>query len=292
MTDAASDSDRGKLIDLGSIELWVDVQGPADGDAVLLLAGADTPGFRWTPASVMPLVADGHRVIRFDHRDCGRSTACSAADPYLLADMAADVIALLDHLGIDGAHLIGRSMGGMIAQVLALEHGRRVRSLTLLGTTPGAGDERLPGPDEPFVETMMTRLFQGPPVEIEDQAEWIAELAELLAGTLYPYDRDGEVRLAQAEVRTGWVAESGHGVAVHSSPSRLDHLDEIGVPTLIVHGSVDPVFPLAHGRALAEGIPGAVYVEVDGLGHEVPDSLIAELWPVVRRHLIEAAAWS
>ncbi len=292
MTNAAHDSARGKLVRVGDIDLWVDVDGPEDGDVVVLLAGADTPGFRWTRALVDRLIGDGYRVVRFDHRDCGRSTRLGSSDAYLLDDLAADVVGLLDELGIATAHLVGRSMGGMIAQVMALDHPRRVRSLSLFGTTPGVGDERLPGPDEDFVEKMTFRLFEGPPRSAEDQVAWIVQLAQLMNGELYPLDVESETELAAAEVATGWAVETGHGVAAFSSKSRLDRLAEVVAPTLVVHGSADVVLPIAHGRALAEGIPGAVYIEVDGLGHEVPDALVAEMWPVLRHHLSAAATWT
>lgn len=292
MTDAASDAARGFEVGIGAVRLWVDSQGPDDGDAVLLVAGADSPGFRWTPAIVEPLVAAGHRVVRFDHRDCGRSTRFGADAAYRLDDLAVDAVGLLDQLGIDAAHVIGRSMGGMVGQVLALEHPDRVRSLTLFGSSPGAGDERLPGPDDDFVEAMTARLFAGPPTDAEACVAWILELDELLAGSLYPLDRARQRALAEAEVATGWAAETGHGVAVHASPSRIDRLGEITAPTLVVHGSADAVFAPEHGRALATGIDGAVLIEVDGLGHEVPDALLEELMPVLLRHLAESAAWT
>lgn len=292
MTNAAHDAARGNLIRVGDIDLWVDVDGPDDGDVVMLLAGADTPGFRWSRSIVDRLIADGYRVVRFDHRDCGRSTRFGSSDAYLLDDLAADVVGLLDELGIATAHLVGRSMGGMIAQVMALDHAPRVRSLSLFGTTPGVGDERLPGPDGDFVEKMTYRLFEGPPVGHGDQVAWIVQLAGLMNGELYPLDVEAETELAAAEVATGWAAETGHGVAAFSSSSRLDRLAEIAAPTLVVHGSADVVLPIAHGQALAEGIPGAVYIEVDGLGHEVPDPLIAEIWPVLQHHLRSSSNWS
>ena len=292
MMNAAHDAARGNLVRVGDVDLWVDVDGPDGGDTVVLIAGADTPGFRWTRAIVDRLIGDGYRVVRFDHRDCGRSTRFGSLDAYRLDDLAADIVGLLDELGVGAAHLVGRSMGGMVAQVLALDHPQRVRSLSLFGTTPGIGDERLPGPDEDFIEKMTFRLFEGPPREAEDQVTWIAELAELMNGTLYPIDVEAETALALAEVETGWVAETGHGVAAFSSKSRLDRLVEIAAPTLVVHGSADVVLPIEHGQALAEGIPGAVYIEVDGLGHEVPDGLIAEMWPVLQHHLRSSTDWT
>jgi pimeloyl-ACP methyl ester carboxylesterase len=286
------DAKRGRLLPVGSVELWVDVQGPDDGDPVVLIAGADAPGFRWTPAIVSRLVDEGYRVVRFDHRDCGRSSRVPVDQPYLLDDLVADVVGLFDALQIGSAHVIGRSMGGMIGQLLGVEHAQRIRSLTMFGSSPAPGDERLGGPDESFVESMTSRLFAGAPRDDEGRIAWLAELDELLAGSAYPLDRDRATELAAAEIATGWVPETGHGVAVHASPGRLERLGEIAAPTMVVHGTADPVFPPAHGRALATGIDGAVLVEVEGLGHEVPDALIEELWPVILQHLRAAADWA
>ncbi len=288
---ALGDARRGRLVDTGTVELWVDEQGPETGEAVLLIAGADSPGFRWSPAIVDRLVGEGYRVVRFDHRDCGRSTRFGANDAYLLDDLVADVVALLDHLGIETAHVVGRSMGGMIGQLLGIDHPDRLRSLTLFGSSPAPGDHMLGGPDEAFVEAMTTRLFAGPPADEEGQIAWLVDLDEYLCGSLYPLDPERQRALAEAEVATGWAPDTGHGVAVHASPARLERLAEISTPTLVVHGSADPVFPPAHGRALAAGIDGAVLVEVEGLGHEVPDALVEELWPVLQHHLRAAAAW-
>ncbi|MEM9200235.1 MAG: alpha/beta hydrolase [Actinomycetota bacterium] len=283
MTNAARDVDRGEVVRVGDIELWVDVDG--DGPAVVLLAGADTPGFRWDPGFTDALLDAGFQVIRFDHRDCGRSSLLGPDAGYLLDDLAADVIGILDQLGVGRAHLIGRSMGGMVGQVLALDQPTRVDSLTLIGTTPGAGDDRLPGPTDDFVDKMMHRLYAGPPTDHLDRIEWLVELGEYMAGTAFPYDRAEAALLARAELLTGWQPESGHGVAVHASPSRLDRLAEIVHPTIIIHGTADPVFPVEHGRALANGIGGAVLLEVDGLGHETPAPMLAALAPTIIGHL-------
>ena len=290
MTDAARDVDQGEALQVGEVELWVDDAGEGD-DTVVLLAGADTPGFRWAPDFVDALLDDGYRVVRFDHRDCGRSQWLGSEAGYLLRDLTVDLVGLLDRLEVGAAHLVGRSMGGMVAQEAALDHPDRVQSLTLLGSTPGAGDERLPGPDDEFVDAMMHRLYAGPPTDRRALVSWIAELGRLMAGDAYPFDDDEAHRLAAAEVATGWQPDSGHGVAVHGSPSRLERLGEIVQPTLVVHGTADPVFPIEHGQALALGIDGAVYVEIDRLGHETPAPMLTELLPVLLQHLQAARDW-
>ncbi|MCP4846096.1 MAG: alpha/beta fold hydrolase [Actinomycetia bacterium] len=267
------------------VELYVEAFGPVDGEPVLLLSGADAQCTRWTPALVDPLVDAGHRVVRFDTRDCGLSSKLSSDDGYTLDDLATDACRVLDGEGIEAAHLVGRSMGGMVAQVVALEHPERARSLTLLCSTPGLGDERLPPPDDRLVDQMTERLFAPPPVDHVEKVAWLVELDRLFVGTRYPFDETAATLVADADVTRCWFPETGHGPAVNSSPSRLDHLGDIGVRTLVVHGTVDPVFPVEHGIALAEGIPGADLWLVEGLGHEVPDACLAELLPKVLAHL-------
>jgi len=291
MSVAESDHTKGSLVDLGDVSLWAHIEGPADGEAVVLLAGADSPGFRWTRSIVDLLLAGGYRVLRFDHRDCGRSTLFTTSDAYDLDDLVADTLRLIDHFGIDRAHFIGRSMGGMVAQLIGLHHPHRALTLTLMSTTPGAGDDRLPQPAEEFVEQMIGRIFDGPPTDRDGQEQWIVDLHRLLSGKSHPFESDTQWALARAELDTGWVAETGHGVAVHSSPSRLGRLGEISTPTMIVHGTADPVYPPDHARALANGIPGSILVEVEGLGHEFPDALAAELWPSLQIHLSAGSRW-
>jgi pimeloyl-ACP methyl ester carboxylesterase len=267
------------------VELHVEAFGPVDGEPVLLLSGADAQCTRWTPALVDPLVDAGHRVVRFDTRDCGLSSKLSSDDGYTLDDLATDACRVLDGEGIEAAHLVGRSMGGMVAQVVALEHPERARSLTLLCSTPGLGDERLPPPDDRLVDQMTERLFAPPPVDHVEKVAWLVELDRLFVGTRYPFDETAATLVADADVTRCWFPETGHGPAVNSSPSRLDRLGDIGVRTLVVHGTVDPVFPVEHGIALAEGIPGADLWLVEGLGHEAPDACLAELLPKVLAHL-------
>jgi pimeloyl-ACP methyl ester carboxylesterase len=272
-----------------SVELHVEAFGPVDGEPVLLLSGADAQCTRWTPAFVDPLVGAGHRVVRFDNRDCGLSTKLPSDVGYTLDDLAADACRVLDGEGIDAAHLVGRSMGGMVAQVMALDHPDRVRSLTLLCSTPGLGDDRLPPPEDRLIDEMTERLFAAPPSDHVGKVAWLVALDQLFIGRRYPFDEAAAVLVADADVTRCWFPETGHGPAVNSSPSRLDRLGDIGARTLVVHGTADPVFPVEHGIALADGIPGADLWLVEGLGHEVPDACLPELLPKVLKHLADPA---
>jgi len=245
--------------------------------AVLLVSGADSHCTRWSPTLIEPLRSRGHRVVRYDHRDSGLSAKVPVDEVYTLDDLTDDALAVMDAHGIERAHVVGHSMGGMVGQLLALDHADRVASLTLVASTPGLGDDRLPAADEELLDYMMQRLFVGPPTIHADRVSWIVELDELFAGTRYPESTENRIRMALAEVDRCWYPESGHGAAVVSSPSRLDRLAGVEVSTLVVHGTIDPVFPVEHGLALANGIPGADLWLVEGLGHELPDGLVPEL---------------
>ena len=267
------------------VDLFVEVFGDDDAEPVLLISGADAHCTRWTPALVDPLVASGFRVVRFDNRDSGLSTKVASDIGYTLDDMATDALSVMDGLSVDSAHVIGRSMGGMVGQVLALTNPERVRSLALLCSSPGLGDERLPSAADWLVDRMAERLFALPPADEAERVAWVVELDRLFAGPRYPFDDEASRSVAELEVERCWYPESGHGPAVGASLSRLDSLGEITVPTLVVHGTADPVFPVEHALALADGIPGARLWLVEGLGHEVPDACLPDLLPRLLEHL-------
>lgn len=257
----------------GDVELYVEQAGPDEGEVVLLVGGADATAARWPDSLVAPLVEAGLRVVRFDHRDTGRSTLTDPDRPYRLEAMAADVVAVLDAVGAQRAHLVGYSLGGAIAQLLALgDDAGRVASLVLVATTPGLGDDRLPGPDDDFAQAVAQRWFDGPPRRADRDAcvAWTVELYRLLAGTRFAFDDEAQRALAEAEHDWRWQPETGHGLAHTATPSRLDRLGEIRVPVTVVHGTADPVFGVEHAQALARGLADARLELVEALGHEIP----------------------
>ncbi|MCD2189895.1 alpha/beta fold hydrolase [Actinomycetospora soli] len=238
--------------------------GPDDGSPVLLIGGATWSRDWWDEIATAPLVERGLRVVRYDHRDTGEAEYWPPGAPgYTGADLTTDALGVLDHLGIRAAHLVGLSMGGGIAQELALHHRERVTGLTLIATTPV--DPRitgLPGPDPSL----------APGREPDDPVEAIVEGERPCAGPgRFEEDRVRAIaRNVVARTQDPASATNHFLVAGDPTPGPDDLGALAGLPVTVVHGSADPVFPLPHGRALAAAIPGAELVIVEGMGHQLP----------------------
>ena len=260
--------------DDGDIDIWADRVGRIDsGPPALLLSAAEEPASRWPAELLSGLQTFCGAAIRFDTRGVGRNRS---ADPgYQLGDLTADAVAVLDHFGVERAHVIGRSMGGMIGQLLALDHPERVATLTLMSSSAGP-DDRCGPPAEWFVDAMSKRLLEGAPNDAIGRVEWVVEQLRWFAGPRFEFDVESAERLVVAEVAAHWHDRVGHGLAVVEAPPRYDRLSDIESPTLIVHGTSDPVYPVGHGQALAEGIDGAEVLLVEGLGHEFPPAFVPQ----------------
>jgi pimeloyl-ACP methyl ester carboxylesterase len=255
--------------------------------AILLIAGAASSMDWWDDELCHRLAGRGRMVARFDHRDTGRSTAYPPGAPgYDGADLVRDVVAVLDALAIARAHVVGLSMGGGIAQRLALDHRDRIATLTLISTTSiGPAREGLPGMTEALRATLAD---EDPAPEWDDRdavVDHIVDGARPYAGPEFDeawtravaeraYDRSDDMA---ASLANHWLLDPG--------PSERADLGALeGLPTLVLHGTADPLFPPAHGRALADEIPGARLVELDGVGHEPPPP---RTWDLVVDALIE-----
>lgn len=283
------------IVKTNGIELaWESFGEPGD-EVILLIAGFGTQMIRWTASFCEALAAFGYRVIRFDNRDAGCSThldacpppdfAALAADlqagrqpevPYTLHDMAADAIGLLDALAIDKAHVVGRSMGGMIAQIMAAEHGARVLSLTSIMSS--TGNPMLP-PAAPDVMAMMLEPMPNPVSEPEGFLARSCAFACRIAGTRYPFDEEAHRALVSEEVRRAYdpAGAARQIAAVGTAGDRRARLSHVTVPTLVIHGSDDPLFLSECGEDTAASIPQAELLLIEGMGHDLPKSL----WPRV-----------
>lgn len=268
------------FVDTNGVALWHQRHGQAGGLPVVLIHGVEASSIWWPPELVDSLVAAGHEVVVFDNRDIGLSTQIDFDEsPYGIDEMAQDTIGLLDGLGVERAHLVGVSMGGMISQVVATSSPERVASLTLLSTTPGLDASLSPSDDS---------VFAG--VDDSANAEDLAvAFGRALTGSRYPFDELEYRRYLNADDLRGTNPNSGHRQVVPASPSRVAELKRLETPTLVVHGTEDPIFPFDHGKALATAIPGATLIKWEGVGHEIPTSLVPELARLINEHIASSS---
>jgi pimeloyl-ACP methyl ester carboxylesterase len=268
---------------VGEVELWWEDFGSRANPTVLLVMGANAQAVFWPPVFIERLLAAGYHVLRFDNRDIGLSTWIDwAKQPYTVVDMAGDALGLLDALGIERAHWVGVSMGGMIAQQAALDRPERVRSLTSIMSSPShPGDPELPGM-VPRVQQAIDAMQSG----ALDPAEASVRLFASLAGSRAVFDEAlFRIGFAAGVARGGFNPACAHGLAVGASPSRRERLARLRIPTLVIHGDEDPILPLAHGEATASAIPGAKLVVLRGVGHDFPESALPEYLDAVLGHL-------
>jgi len=262
------------------IEICVETFGERIDPALLLIAGGANSMDWWEDEFCRRLAAGGRYVIRYDHRDTGRSTCFPAgAPPYSTQDMADDALGLLDALGTHRAHIVGLSLGSVLAQRIAVERPERVRTLTLMAAGPEAG-----GQDN------------GAPAS-RDETDWTdrtVAVDRIVADTLnragpLTFDEGHFRRIAErAFDRTTDMAatQTNHWLAAPGAPIR-GRLGEITAPTLILHGTQDPLFPLAQARALEREIPEATLVTLTGVGHEFPPRVV---WDVVLTLILDHTA--
>ncbi len=253
-------------------QICVETIGDRAAPAILLIAGSAWSMDWWDDDLCRRLAARGRLIVRYDNRDTGRSTAYPPGSPgYTGADMVADAVAVLDELRIDRAHVVGLSMGGGIAQHVAVDHRDRVATLTLISTTSaGDGHKGLPGMTE---ELQAALADERPEPDWEDRDAVIDHIVEGERPFAGPGDFDEpRIRAIAGRVhdRSNDMAASlaNHWLLDGGRPARVSELR--GLPTLVLHGTADPLFPPAHGRALADEIPGARLIELDGVGHQLP----------------------
>lgn len=272
------------MLRVGMVDLWVEATaGSADHPSVVLISGADSPCSHWPEGLIQGLIAAGYGVVRFDHRDVGRS---SVTEPtYGLDDLVGDVVGLLDELRLERAHVFGSSMGGMVAQKLAIARPERLVSLTVVISSPDPHRVWLTGPDTEWEEALTELVLAAPPRSDAAKADRAVETARLLAGPRYPFDADAKRERALAELAAEWPEESGHALALGQTEPWLDSLGVVQIPTLVIHGDSDPLFAPDHGEALASEIPTARLLMLEGLGHEIPPGLVDDVLPALVEHL-------
>jgi pimeloyl-ACP methyl ester carboxylesterase len=263
-----------RMVPLDGVELCVRDFGDPEDPALLLVGGMSSSMDWWEDGFCERLAAADLHVVRYDLRDTGRSTSYPPGEPgYTGADLRADVVGLLDVLGIGRAHLVGISMGAAMAQCVAVEHPERLASLTLIATTgglPGMPDD-LPAPAPELLE-FFEEAGRRPEPDWSDREAVVSMLvADQRAFYRGGWD-EARVRAIVERVvdRSTDIRAMGNHAVLANGPDPEGTLADISVPTLVIHGTADPLFPLPHGEALARAIPGATLLTLDDVGHEPP----------------------
>lgn len=289
-----------QIISANGIEICTDAYGETSDPTVLLIMGASASMVLWEENFCQQLADHGRFVVRFDNRDVGRTTCCPLGEPnYSMQDMADDAVAVLDHYGVDRAHIIGASMGGMITQLVGLNHPQRVLSLIpiMSSPNPGAVTDAMEGTDgiegKDVTETLsppsaevITAAMAGATIDWSDRAAVLqnrVDMFKLLSGSAYPYDEPSRRELYGRELdRAANPSSSQNHPLVVGLTERWHHrLSEIKHPTLVIHGTEDPILPIDHGEAIASGITGAKLLALPGVGHEIPDGVLAVVIPAI-----------
>jgi pimeloyl-ACP methyl ester carboxylesterase len=259
-----------RMLRVNGVELCAEAFGDPADPPVLLVMGIGGSMLWWEEGFCRMLAGRGRFVIRYDHRDTGRSVTYPPGHPgYTGADLVADAAGVLDAYGIPAAHLVGVSAGGAFAQLLALDFPDRVRSLVLISTSPATpGDRALPPPTEAFTQFVTTAEVDWS--DAESVVEYLVGYYRVLAGGRRPFDEEAARQLATREVERArnFSAAQNHD-AIPDDGRSHGPLSSIAAPTLVIHGTADPMFPLEHGQALAREIPGARLLPLQGAGHGV-----------------------
>lgn len=261
-----------RVVEHQGIRLATEGFGDPNNPPVLLIMGATASMLGWPDAFCTALAERGLHVIRFDHRDTGESTTVPPGEAkYAVEDLANDAFAILDAYGMDKANLVGMSLGGLIAQMLAVTQPERVASLTLIASEPlGWDGEALPHISQEFLDHFgaLGSLDWSDRAAV---ADFLIESERLCAGTLVPFDEGrARARVERVMSRSDSLPSMFNHGALTTRGDWTGRFREIGCPTMVIHGAVDPILPVENGRAIADGIPGASIAILARTGHEIP----------------------
>lgn len=278
----------------GELEICYETFGSSEAPPLLLIMGLASQMLMWDEQFCEQLASRGFFVIRFDNRDIGRSTllkgaviatrwqllrGSAGAAAYTLGEMAQDAVGLLDHLGLSAAHVVGVSMGGMIAQVMAIEHPERVLSLVSIMST--TGDRKVGRPRPRMMMRLMRRGARTRDAYIQDHIQTFRAIGSKTYDFEEEHKRERAARMFERGVYPAGSARQLAAVA--SAADRTEALGGVRVPTTVIHGDADPLVDISGGRATAQAIPGARLVVFPGMGHDLP----RELWPEIIDAIVE-----
>jgi pimeloyl-ACP methyl ester carboxylesterase len=278
-----------RMIEVHGVELCTEPFGNPGDPPVLLVMGISASMLWWEEGFCRLLAEGGRFVIRYDHRDTGRSVTYEPGHPpYTGSDLVADAVGVLDAYELMAAHVVGVSAGGAFAQLLALGFPDRVLSLVLISTSPATrGDRSLPAAAERFGD-----FLASAEVDWSDQGsviEYLVAYERMLAGGVRPFDEVAWREFVGRDVeRARDIAASQNHTMIPEGDVPLEPISSIAVPTLVIHGTADPMFPSQHGQALAEEIPGARLVTLEGAGHGVDRAD----WKTIAQTIVEHTATS
>lgn len=272
--------------DDADVRLYYEAFGDPEAPVLVLVSGGGAQLLSWDEELIGLVTAGGLRVVRFDNRDTGFSQRFGGEDDvdggYDLIDLAEDILRVLDDLGVDSAHVAGHSMGGMMAQMLAIEHPERVRSLGLLSTIPGQSRRYVLHGERPELAERPVRITR------EQAVGFAAAAVRSVEPGRYDPQVDWHIRAAGEAYDRGYAPEgfSRQWAALRRAPERLEALKSVNIPTLVFHGRDDDVLHWASAVDIAEAIPGAELQVHPDMGHLIPH----ELWPELAAALLRTAA--
>src|SRR5919106_3193578 len=273
-----------QMVQANGVEICTESFGDPADPPILLVMGIGASMLWWEEGFCRMLSSGGRFVIRYDHRDTGRSVTYEPGPPgYNDSDMVADAAGVLDAYGIPAAHIVGVSAGGAFAQLLALDFADHVLSLVLISTTAALpGGRGLPPPTGEFGRFVAAAEVDWS--DAESVVEYLVGYSRMLSGGRRPFDEDAFRDLATRDVERArnFAALQNHDAVPDDGRSR-EPLSSISVPTLVIHGTADPMFPIQQGEALTEEIPGARFLPLEGTGHGVDPAD----WEIIARAIIE-----